>query len=289
MTTQAPRVTDSDHVMRAITDDDNFRVITASTTRTVEQVLQAQKVTDPATARHLSDLITGTVLVRETMAPTYRVQGVLHGTNGSTSLVADTHPDGVTRGLLQNVDDGPFALAAGCRLQMMRVMAGGRVHRSMVQAPDDRVASAIMTYMQESEQVVAIVATGLIRDDDGTIHHAGGFVVQLLPGADRGPLMIMTERLESMPSTDQLVKDLDPERLLEELLYGMPYAQLETRPVSYGCQCSRERVVMSLSTLPRQELNDMIEEDEIIEVSCDYCNTTYKLGRTHLEGLLRES
>ncbi len=275
--------------MRAITDDDNFRVITASTTHTVVQVLEAQKVTDPATARHLSDLITGTVLVRETMAPTYRVQGLLHGTNGGTSLVADTHPDGKTRGLLQNADEGPFELAAGARLQMMRVMAGGRVHRSMVEAPDDKVSSAIMTYMQESEQVVALVATGLIRDDEGTIQHAGGFVVQLLPGADRGPLMVMTERLESMPSTDKLVADLDPERLLEELLYGIPYAQLETRAVFYGCQCSRERVVLSLSSLPRKELAEMIEEDEVIEVSCDYCNTTYKLGRTHLEGLLDES
>ncbi|MEM1029476.1 MAG: Hsp33 family molecular chaperone HslO [Myxococcota bacterium] len=289
MTREATDLTAGDHVLRAITDDDNFRVITASTTDTVRGIVNAQRVSDPTTVRHLADLVTGTVLVRETMAPTYRVQGVLYGRNGTTSLVADTHPDGVTRGLLQNAEEGPFELGTGARLQMMRVMAKGRVHRSMIEPPDDRVASAIMTYMQESEQVVALVATGLTRDEEGAIRHAGGFVVQLLPGADRGPLMIMTERLEAMPSTDQLVADLGPERLLEELLFGMPYAQLETRPVRYGCQCSRARVVMSLSTLPRAELVSMVEEDEVIEVSCDYCNTTYKLGRTHLQGLLEES
>jgi molecular chaperone Hsp33 len=282
---------DGDRVVRAITDDDNFRVITAATTQTVSGALAAQKV-QGVTARHFGELLTGTILIRETMSPAHRVQGLLKAP-GRGSLVADAHPDGLTRGLVQLADGiDTFGLTDGSVLQMMRSMANGRVHRSVVKAPSDGgVSTALMTYMQESEQIVSVIATGIAFDGDGAVTCAGGFVVQLLPGAERGPLMVMTERLESQPPVEQQLVALqaDPRRLMDELLYGMPHAQLDVSPLRYGCLCSREVVVASLSTVPRDELQEMIREDGVIELSCDYCGTGYRLGRTHLEGLFSES
>src|SRR5687767_14004885 len=107
-----------DTVLRAITDDGAFRVITALTTRTVRGAAQAQKVAG-ATARHFGDLLTGAVLYRETMAPNYRVQGILKGAGGSGSLVADSHPFGKTRGLVQVPDKRELSLADGAVIQMM--------------------------------------------------------------------------------------------------------------------------------------------------------------------------
>ena len=287
--TDTPAV-EGDRVLRAITDDDNFRVMTATTTATVRGALASQGATGD-TARHFGELITGTILIRETMSPAHRVQGLLE-TPGRGSLVADAHPEGLTRGLVQMADEADgFSIAPGSVLQMMRMMANGRVHRSVVSAPHDGgVAAALMTYMQESEQIVSVIGVGVKFDGD-EVAQAGGFVVQLLPGASRGPLMIMTERLEAQPPIEEVLVQLggDPKRLLEELLYGMPYAQLDTSPLHFGCLCSREVVVASLSTVPREELADMIREDGVIELSCDYCGKVYKLGRTHLEGLLAES
>lgn len=279
-----------DRVLRAITDDDNFRVITATTTATVQGALAAQGATGD-TARHFGELLTGTVLIRETMSPAHRVQGLLKAP-GRGSLVADAHPEGLTRGLVQLAEGvESFAVAPGTVLQMMRMMANGRVHRSVVSAPSEGgVAAALMTYMQESEQIVSVIGVGVKLDGDDVVQ-AGGFVVQLLPGAARGPLMVMTERLEAQPSVEEVLVGLDgdPKRLLEELLYGMPYAQLDTSPLKFGCLCSRQVVVASLATVPRDELAEMIREDGVIELSCDYCGKVYKLGRTHLEGLLAES
>ena len=90
----------SDTVLRAITDDGAFRVITARTTQTVRGAVEAQGVVG-ATARHFGDLLTGSILFRETMAPNLRVQGIIKGSNGSGSVIADSHPSGQTRGLIQ--------------------------------------------------------------------------------------------------------------------------------------------------------------------------------------------
>ena len=225
------------------------------------------------------------------MSPAHRVQGLLKSP-GRGSLVADAHPEGLTRGLAQLADGcEDFELRPGSILQMMRSMANGRIHRSVVEAPSGgAVTAALMTYMQESEQIVSVIAAGA-RIEEGVVRSAGGYVVQLLPGASRGPLMVMTERLEAFPPFVELFEGLDssPRRLLDELLYGMPYAQLDESPLRFGCTCSHQTVVASLATVRRDELAQMIEEGGVIELTCDYCRTTYRVGRTHLEGLLEPS
>src|SRR6187397_2161687 len=97
----APR---SDSVLRAMTNDGTFRVVTADTTETVRGAVAAQNATGE-TARRLGDLLTGVVLTRITMAPQLRVQCVLRGSGDSGMLVADSNPSGETRGLV-NVKEG---------------------------------------------------------------------------------------------------------------------------------------------------------------------------------------
>ncbi|HEY8075130.1 MAG TPA: Hsp33 family molecular chaperone HslO, partial [Labilithrix sp.] len=90
-----------DTVLRAITDDGAFRVIAADTTATVREALAVQKAESADIARTFADLLTGAVLIRESMAPDNRLQAILQGDNPRTRMVADTHPDGGTRGLIQ--------------------------------------------------------------------------------------------------------------------------------------------------------------------------------------------
>src|SRR5512146_832241 len=113
-----------DSVLRAITNDGAFRVVVARTTDTVRGAVGAQRGSG-MTARHFGDLLTGSVLYRETMAPQLRVQGVLRGAQGKGSLVADSHPSGMTRGLIQLPRDGAdVAMDDGALLQLMRTMPG---------------------------------------------------------------------------------------------------------------------------------------------------------------------
>ena len=280
-----------DRVLRAITDDNTFRVIVASTTDTVREGLAAQQVAG-ATGARLAEMMTGAVLVRETMSPHHRLQGILTGEGGRGRLVADTHPDGSTRGLIQMPADwSEFRLGPGSMLQVMRTMANGSIYRGLVNAAEhDDVAGALMSYLQESEQTVSVIATGAVWSEAG-IETAGGYVVHLLPEARRDALQAMTERLEEMSAIEPLLRRTggSARRLLAELLQQQPFTQLDDRPVMFRCRCSSEAVVASLATLEREELAEMIREQEVLELTCDYCRTAYQVSRSQLQGLLDPS
>src|SRR6478609_1007948 len=281
----------NDTVLRAITDDGAFRVIVARTTDTVQSVLEAQGAAG-ATGRHLGDLVTGSVLFRETMAPNLRVQGILKGAGGSGSLVADSHPSGKTRGLVQlATGKAEVEITGGAIMQMMRTLPDGKINQGFVEVPDSGgISRALMEYMQTSEQVVSMLAMGTLLGE-AHVSAAGGYLVQLLPEAPRGPLMVMTERLKDFESIDAQLKDpnFTPAWLLEELLYGMPYTRLEESSVGFECWCNELRVVSAIATLPKHDIEHLLSAGEVLEIACEYCKREFRIPPARLQGLLDES
>src|SRR5262249_52329170 len=144
-----------DTVLRAITDDGAFRVIAADTTATVRGALAAQQPDGAELVRIFADLLTGAVLVRESMAPDNRLQAILQGDDPRARMIADTHPDGSARGLVQlPADTKSMPLGKRGMLQVARTLHNGQLHQGVVQVPagTPTISSAFMAYMQESEQ-----------------------------------------------------------------------------------------------------------------------------------------
>jgi molecular chaperone Hsp33 len=281
----------TDSVLRAMTDDGAFRVITARTTETVRGVLRVQSATG-GTARTFGDLITSAILFRETMAPELRVQGVLRGSNGTGSLVADSHPSGKTRGLLQMPNGTQqLDLDKGAVIQIMRTMPNGSITQGMVEVPGQGgVSQALMAYMQTSENVLSMIAIGTLFDGDEVVA-AGGYMVQLLPEVGRGPLMVMTERLRDFETIDAHLREaaFSPIGLLEQLLDGMPFTRLDESQVGYQCWCDELRVMSALSTLRRSDVEHLLSSDEVLEISCEYCKRDFHIPPARLRGLLDQS
>lgn len=289
----------ADSVVRAITDDGAFRVITARTTETVRGAAAAQGAKG-ATARHFGELVTGTILVREAMAPSLRVQGILKGAGGKGTLVADAHPDGSSRGLVNFRGNGEISVEKGALLQMMRTLPSGALHQGMVEVPEvsrgdgrggpaSGISAGLMAYMQDSEQIVSTIAVATVLTGDEVVA-AGGYLVQLLPEVERGPLMVMTERLAELEDLSGLLRSgATPDTLLEELLYGMPFTRLESSRLCFACQCSQLRVVATLATLPRADVEDLIRSGEVLEIRCDYCGKDYQVAPAQLRSLLTTS
>ena len=280
-----------DTVLRAITDDGAFRVITARTTETVRGAIEAQGVTG-ATARHFGDLLTGSILFRETMAPNLRVQGILKGSSGSGSLIADSHPSGQTRGLVQLKGGArEIDLGHGAVLQLMRTLSSGRINQGVVEVPKDGgISHSFMSYMQASEQVISMLAVGTLFEGD-RVQSAGGYIVQLLPEVGRGPLMVMTERLRDFESIDAQLGEssFTPSWLLDELLYGMPFTRLEESSVRFECWCDELRVVSALASLSRDDLEHLLSTNEVLEIACEYCKRDFRIAPARLRGLLEQS
>lgn len=281
----------ADSVLRAITDDGAFRVITARTTQTVRGAIEAQGATG-TTARHFGDLLTASILFRETMAPNLRVQGILKGSHDSGNLIADSHPSGQTRGLIQLKNGAKdVELGHGAVLQLMRTLPNGRINQGVVEVPNEGgISHSFMAYMQTSEQVVSMLAVGTVFDGERVLS-AGGYMVQLLPEAARGPLMVMTERLREFESIDEQLKDgaFTPSWLLDELLYGMPFTRLEESAVRFECWCDELRVVSALASLSRSDLEHLLSTNEVLEIACEYCKRDFRIAPARLRGLLEQS
>jgi molecular chaperone Hsp33 len=279
----------SDSVLRAMTDDGAFRVVTMRTTDTVQRVLETQAAWGD-NGRLLGELVTGAALVRETMAPKHRVQGLFQSADSRARLVADADPSGGNRGLLTLQNTQQVKLEGGV-LEMMRTLYTGEIHRGVVGIPDGGgISQALMAYMAASEQVASMIAVACVLEGE-TVKAAGGYIVQLLPEVGRGPLAVMTERLRDFEVIDDLIIQLDaaPSPLLDELLYGMPFTRLDESPLRYECRCSSVRVMGALASLGREQLQELIDDGKVIEMGCDYCGTQYAVPPQQLKGLLEQS
>lgn len=280
-----------DRALTTVTEDGAFRVVTVRTTSTVQAAIRAQNVKGP-TAEHLADLITGSVLVRLTMAPDLRVQGLVRGANGKGTIVADCHPDGGSRGLVRETA-GPIQVGPGSLMQVMRSLPNGTTHQGVVELPDEYgISGGLMVYMLESEQVTSVIGVGCVLNDDDRVAVAGGWVVQLLPECTEPPLELMYQRMRlDFADIKGVLRahHADPEVLQSEILYGIPYEKTASAELEHRCYCSHARVFASLATLGRAELEDIMRQGETLHVSCDYCGAPYEISPESLRGLLEAS
>jgi molecular chaperone Hsp33 len=271
-----------------MTDDGAFRVITVEATDTVRAILRAQKV--PANmARLFGELVIGAILIRETLSPDLRIQSILQGDDGRSRMVTDAQADGTTRGLLQ-LPPSITSVALGTKscLQVARTLHNGALHQGVVSINETLgISGALMSYLQTSEQIVSMIAVGCRFEGDEVVG-AAGYLVQLLPDLGEGPLMVMTERLKDFEKLEPLLVEgkAAPAALLSEILYGMPYTTVGEVPLSFGCPCSNERMLISLSTLPRTDIQELIDAGEPLEIACDYCGKEYAIAPEQLRGLI---
>ncbi len=122
---------------------------------------------------------------------------------------------------------------------------------------------------------------------ENTVRQAGGFIIQLLPGASEEIISGLERTLGEMePVTALLDKGLTPEMLLEEVIGAYGLEIQDRMPVQFSCSCTRERIEKALVSVGKQELQSMIDEGKTIEVNCHFCNKHYPVTVEELEGLL---
>ena len=276
-----------------MTDDGAFRVVAARTTDTARAVIEAQNLSGPI-ANDMADLLTTAVLYRETMAPTLRVQCIVRFDEEAGQLVADSHPDGWSRGLLQlgAADAPPDLRKTGATLEMMRTLPRSDLHRGVVEMPTGgNLSEAFMRYMQLSEQIASMISLGSAVESQTPV--AGGYVVQLLPEAAEAEaaMATMTKRLEDFVEIRERLQgyDASPSRLIEQIFEGMPFTWLQQSDIGFGCQCSELRVMTTLSVLDRADIQELVDEGEPLSIGCDYCGASYTVEIAQLQGLLSVS
>lgn len=148
------------------------------------------------------------------------------------------------------------------------------------------IAEDITHYYAVSEQTPTVCSLGVLVNPDLTVRAAGGFLVQLLPGADDGTIDRLEENINRMAPISSLIRDgLTPQQVAFQALDGFEPQVLSEGEMEYRCDCSRERVVRALLSLGREELLSMAQEQEDTEVCCHFCNKKRHFSSQELRDL----
>ena len=288
----------SDQLIRAISQDGLIKVSAVSTRDLTERARQIHKTLPVATAA-LGRLLAGAsmmgnALKEEAASLTLQIKG---GGPLGTLLAVSDH-EGNVRGTVENPavdiplrEDGKLDVGTAVGNQgTLTVIRDLRLKEPYVGSVGllwGEIAEDIALYFVESEQIPTACGLGVLVDRDQSVLSAGGYLVQLLPGAGEET----AERLEASlraagPVTELLKADPDPEALLRAALPGLALEVLEKRPIAYRCDCSRERMERALISLGREELRAMIDEQGSAELTCRFCDNVQRFSREELEALL---
>ena len=151
------------------------------------------------------------------------------------------------------------------------------------------IADDLAMYFVESEQIPTACALGVLVGLDQSVTAAGGYIIQLLPGADEDMITKIETGVRSMGSVSSaLAEGLDGEGLLRAVLKDFDLEILEKHPVEYRCYCSRDRVSRALISMGRKDLTELIQEQGQAELTCQFCDQVYHFSKSELETLLEE-
>ncbi len=149
------------------------------------------------------------------------------------------------------------------------------------------IAEDITAYFVESEQIPTACALGVLIDSDHSVLVAGGYLIQLLPGADEKVIDSIEAGIAELGAvTPALQKGMTPEEVLRTVLKDFELDLLETQPVDYRCYCTRDRMRTALVSLGKVELQKMIEEEGKAELTCQFCDSVQLFDKNELEEIM---
>ena len=288
----------SDQLIRAISQDGLIKVSAVSTRDLTERARQIHKTLPVATAA-LGRLLAaasmmGSALKEEAASITLQIKG---GGPLGTLLAVSDHEGGV-RGTVEHPavdlplrEDGKLDVGTAVgnqgTLTVIRDLRMKEPYVGSVGLLWGEIAEDVALYFVESEQIPTACGLGVLVDRDQSVLSAGGYLVQMLPGAGEETAEQLEAYLRAAkPVTELLRADPDPEALLRAALPGLELEILEKRPVEYRCDCSRERMERALISLGREELRAMIAEQGGAELTCRFCDNVQTFSREDLEALL---
>lgn len=207
-------------------------------------------------------------------------QGNVRGTVGNPALDLPLRPDG-------KLDVGG---AVGCNgtLTVIRDLHMKEPYIGSVALLGGEIAEDLAAYFVESEQIPTACGLGVLVDRDQSVLAAGGYLIQLLPGAKEDTIArVEGGVLAAGPVTGLLAEDADPASLLRRVLSDFQLEILEESPIAYRCDCSRERMERALISLGPEELQTMLDEQGQAELTCRFCDNIQVFTRRDLEALLK--
>lgn len=289
-----------DQIIRMIARDAPIKAMAIQGRDLVERARTIHQTLPVATAALgrtlLAASMMGQQLKEEDGSVTLRVSG--GGPLGNILAVSDS--GGNVRGYVQNglVElplKGPAKLDVGRAvgtqgsLTVIKDLCLKEPYVGTVPLVSGEIAEDVTAYFAESEQIPTACALGVLVDTDLSVAAAGGYLIQLLPGADDAVIDRVEAGIQRVGTvTQHLNQGMTAEELLRQVLSDFDLELLETVPVEYRCYCSRERMKNALRSMGKKELLDLVAEQGRAELTCQFCDAVHVFETEELEALAAE-
>ncbi|MBU5266119.1 Hsp33 family molecular chaperone HslO [Virgibacillus proomii] len=289
-----------DFIIKATAYNDKVRAYAALSTHTVEEARRRHDTWATASAA-LGRTLTITAMMGAMLKGEDTITAKVIGNGPIGAIIADANAKGQVRGYVTNphVD---FELNSQGKLDVARAV-GTEGNISVIkdlglrdfftgEVPiiSGEISEDFTYYFSNSEQIPSAVGAGVLVNPDHSILAAGGFIVQLMPGASEEVVEQLEEQIQSFPAISTLIREGNtPEQILQRLFGDQEMKLLESIPLEFRCRCSKERVERAIIGLGEAEIQNMIDEDHGAEASCHFCNQTYHFTEEELINLKEQA
>ncbi|MEK5040520.1 Hsp33 family molecular chaperone HslO [Sporosarcina sp. FSL K6-3457] len=288
-----------DYLVKALAFDGTIRAYAVRSTEAVAEVQRRHAMWPTATAA-LGRSMTAAVMMGAMVKGEDKLTIKIDGGGPIGSMIIDANAHGEVRGYATNPqthfdlnDQGKLdvrrAVGTDGLLTIVKDLGLRDFFTGQVPIVSGEIAEDFTEYFVVSEQVPSAVGLGVLVNPDNTAKAAGGFIIQVMPGATDETIGKLEERIANVEPISKLIdRGLTPEEILGEVLGAENVEILDRMDVTFTCNCSRERFGNAIIGLGEQEIQAMIDEDGKAEAHCHFCLETYEYPKEELEGFIRE-
>ena len=289
-----------DYLVRGMSMDGFVKAVAIRSTELVRRGAEIQKTTPNATAAFGRALTAASMMGNmqkvENGSMTLQIRG--GGPIGTITVVSDA--EGNVRGCVTEprvplVEKYPGKLDVGATvgtngtITVIRDLQMKEPYIGSTELVSGEIGDDVTAYFAQSEQVPTACALGVLVDRDTSVKVAGGYILQLLPGAPEETIAALEAGIQRAGAvTPMLEAGMTPEDILGQVCGSLGVVFMETAEVGYKCYCSRQRVERALISLGREELTQIMEEGKPCPVECQFCDTVYTFTPEDVAELLEK-
>ena len=284
-----------DFCLRGVALDGQVRFFAATTAELVEEARVRHGLGILATAA-LGRTLTAAVLMGMGLKGKDQLTVTFKGDGALGTVMARANSLGEVKGYCDHPEEelplkenGKIDVAGGIgfgTLYVTKDMGLKDPYVGMVPIVSGEIGEDLTEYYYSSEQTLSAVGLGVLVDADRKVLSAGGFIIQLMPGAAEELGLLLDQRVQELPPLSAYFREHTPQELLEHFFQEDGYQILETAEPRFACGCSKENYGTALLSLGKKELEELAVED--VEVVCQFCNEHYLFTPEEIQGLLKE-
>lgn len=284
----------------------NARFFLVDSTNIVQEALDIHKCS-PTAIDAFGRLLTAGVMMGSTLKGKDLLTLRTDTDGPLDNMVVTADSDGGVKGYVSNpladvvlTDNGKSNVGALIGKGMLRIIKDMGLKEPYVgMSPIDsgEIAQDLAYYFFNSDQTPTVIALGVKLKDEKTVACAGGYMIQLLPGAEESFIGALEEKIQAIrPMTELMMGGMDLKRILKLLYEDMSsedneklieeYEILEEKEVSYKCNCDKDKFYRGLITLGKKELNEIFETQKFLETECHFCGKKYKFTKEDFKEIL---